>query len=319
MGCGHSTNSAVHPLTEVNRDEDETGSKPGGRGDSAVSKVTTDSGVVMENRGTLVLPEAASDVLPARTSESIRESEVDRATQHAADPGVLQQDGPVQERPKSSEILKELLTQGIIPVGQSRDGAAYNIVLDGREGFVRRPPARLESLQAKKGQSLLSRQEIDEKMRLTEERRKFKEDELKTRLRTKSARVRGHAPVSSIDEDAFLTPVESLQSHLTPNPTSALKLRSQIPREPAEGGEWVREARCDGRECREEVRGTGKTGEGEGEHVDQRGKVVKDGEKEEEEEVTTVEELKADELLKSLGELESDSSFQCAENKEEIF
>ena len=44
--------------------------------------------------------------------------------------------------------------------------------LDGGEGVVRRPPARLESLKAKKAQSLLSREEIDEKMRLAEERRK---------------------------------------------------------------------------------------------------------------------------------------------------
>ncbi|XP_072226000.1 uncharacterized protein stmnd1 [Leuresthes tenuis] len=323
MGCGQSINTAVHPLTEVNR-ENETGSKVGGRGDSAVSKVTTDSGVGMENRGILVLPEAASHVLPARTSESIGESEVDRVTRHAADPDVLQQDSLVQERPKSSEILEELLSQGIIPVGQSRDGgsgAAYNIALDGREGVVRRPPARLESLKAKKAQSLLSREEIDEKMRLAEERRKFKEDELKTRLRTKSARVRGHAPVSSIeeDEDALLTPVESLQSPFTLDPTSALKLRSQSPREPAEGGEWVREAQCDGRECQGEVRGTGKTGGADGEHVDQRNQVAKDGEKEEQEEVTLVEELRADELLKSLEKLESDSSFQCAGDKEEIF
>lgn len=44
--------------------------------------------------------------------------------------------------------------------------------LDDTAGVRRRPPARLESLRAKKEQSLPSREEIEEKIRLAEERRK---------------------------------------------------------------------------------------------------------------------------------------------------
>lgn len=59
----------------------ETESKLSGRGDSAVSKGTTDSGVVMENRDVPALPGMVPDKLPPLTSESIRESEMERVTQ----------------------------------------------------------------------------------------------------------------------------------------------------------------------------------------------------------------------------------------------
>ncbi|XP_069032378.1 stathmin domain-containing protein 1 [Embiotoca jacksoni] len=311
MGCGNSTDTAVRPLTpgEVNGDENETGSKLSGRGDSAVSKATTDSGVVMENREIPVLPGAVPSKLPPLPSQSVRESEVDRITQD----GLLQQNRTVRERPKSNEILEELLNQGIIPVGQtSGAGEAYSITLDDKEGVKRRPPARLESLKAKKTQSLHSRLEIEEKMRLVEERRKLREDELKMRLRTRSARVRGPAAIISIEEDeeAFLTPVEPLQSPLTADLTPAQLLHGQIRREAAEGGECVREAGGDGRESGEEMGGRKgdrrEVGGGEGA---ERGD---EDDKKEEQELTQVEELKA-------GEVENDSSFQRVEDKDEIF
>ncbi|XP_037649893.1 stathmin domain-containing protein 1 [Sebastes umbrosus] len=326
MGCSSSTNTAVQPMRP--EDEDETGSKVDGRGDSAVSKGTTDSGVVMENRDIPVLPGAVPRKLPPLTSDWVRERDADRITRD----GLLQQESTLQERPKASEILEELLNQGIIPVGQTREGGsgageAYSIMLDDGDGVRRRPPARLESLKAKKEQNLPSKEDIEEKIRLAEERRKIKEDELKTRLRAKSARVRGPAPTSSTedDEDAALTPVEQLQSPVAPDPLDPLP-RSQITREAAEGGERVREAGGDGREDMggaDKREGRREKGGGRG---DNRGegaeRLSKDGdgkEEEEEEELTQVEELKEDQLLTASGELESDSSFQHAEDKEEIF
>ncbi|XP_075995584.1 uncharacterized protein stmnd1 [Genypterus blacodes] len=187
--------------------------------------------------------------------------------------GLLQHESSAQERPKSSDILEELLTQGIIPVGQTRErgsgaGEAYNIMLDDQEGAKRRPPARLESLKAKTEQSPTSREAIDEKMRQAEERRKLREDELNTRLRTKSARVRVPAPTSTTpqEEDPTVTVVELLHAplipQLTPDLTGTpgnhedlrdLPLHTQV-REAthtaAEGGEAVREAGGDGWEGR---------------------------------------------------------------------
>nr|XP_046274622.1 stathmin domain-containing protein 1 [Scatophagus argus] len=312
MGCSSSTNTAVQPLRpeEVNGDEEETGSKLDGRGDSAVSKGTTDSGVVMENP---VLPGEVPRKLPLLTS--VRESEVDRNTQNGV-------------RPKSSEILEELLNQGIIPVGQrgSAAGEAYSIMLDDREGVRRRPPARLESLRTSKTQSV-SIEQIEEKIRLAEERRKLRTDELQTRLRTKSARVRGPAPTSSAEaeEDTTLTPVEPILHPLTSPDQLDPTLLSQISHVEAESGEHVRETGGDGGElggetggaCREEG---GESGENTGEGPE---RISEDGDGEEEdegeEELTEVEEFKKDQLLVASGELENDHSFQHAEDKEEMF
>ncbi|XP_039977796.1 stathmin domain-containing protein 1 [Xiphias gladius] len=333
MGCGSSANTAVQPLTpeEANGDEDETGSKIGSRGDSAVSKGTTDSGVVMENKEITVLPGAVPGKLPPLTSGCVRESEADTLTQDAASPGMLQQDSTVQDRQKSSEILEELLNQGIIAVGKTRErskgaGEAYSIMLDDRDVVRRRPPARLESLKAKKVQSLPSREEIEEKIRLAEERRKLREDELKTRLRTKSARARVRAPISSTEEeeDTSLTPVKPLHSPLTHDPTASLLFHSQITCREAEGGESAREAGADSREC---DKGRAEKGQGQekgGVSGDNRGAgaewASEDGdEEEEEEELNQVEELRAGKLLTASGELESDFSYQHAEDKEETF
>lgn len=135
----------------------------------------------------------------------------------------------------------------------------------------------------------------------------LKEDERTRRLRTRSARVRGLVPISSLEEDvdAFLTPVESLRSppSLDVTPTSPL----QIPREDAEGGEM--EAEDDGRE---ETR-RGRLNEG-GDNEQGR----EDGGVEETEEVTHVEELKAGEFLSTSEELESDSSFQHTPEEETL-
>ncbi|CAJ1083503.1 stathmin domain-containing protein 1 [Xyrichtys novacula] len=300
MGCGSSSNTAVTPLTpeEVKRDEDETGSR---RGDSAVSKVTTDSGVVMD------LPGA----LPKKQPPLMCVGE-----------GLLQQEGAAQEHKTSNEILEELFLQGIIPAGQhreSRAGEAYCIMLNENEGVMRTPPARLESLKTKKAENLPSREEIEEKLRLADERRKSEENELKMRLRSKSAHgVRSPAPFCTPNEDADLTPVETLLSPLTQD-TSSSPTHSLIPREAAEGGECVREAAIDGRESKEDVsRGERRDKKGDGNGSVDKRDVFKsreengDGEEggEDEEELTQVEELKEDEIRTASRELEFDSRFK---------
>lgn len=136
----------------------------------------------------------------------------------------------------------------------------------------------------------------------------LKEDKLKMRLRSKSARVRVPAIISSTekDKDTSITPVETLAA---PHP-------SQVTREAAEGGEWVREDGDGKRECEEEAKKAGKRERRE-EGGDHRGegaeREVESREKEEEEEMTQVQEFTAS------GELECDSSFQHADDKEEVF
>lgn len=147
----------------------------------------------------------------------------------------------------------------------------------------------------------------------------LREDELKTRLRTKSARVRAPAPTFSteVDEDAAITPVERIQHPLTADPLDP-PLFSPIPREEAEGEEHVREAAGDGRECREGADRREEGGEG-GENRGEGAERGSEGGEEDEEELTQVEALKKDQLLVALEELENDSSFQRAEDKEEMF
>ncbi|XP_028256032.1 uncharacterized protein LOC114432305 [Parambassis ranga] len=231
MGCLNSTHTAVEPLVGAEVQEEETTSKLSGRRDSAVSKGTADSGVVMENTEIPNLPNTVPSDLPPLTSVSVTESQ-------------LLQNSTEQNRPTAREILEELRQQGIIPEGQreagSGAGEAYIIMLDDSEGFRRRYPARLKSLSVKKAPR--SREQIDEKMRLAHERRKSKEDTLKTRLRVKSARIRGPTPVciTEEDEDATITPVVPLQLPVSPD--------RQIGRKAGEEGEWVRRAGGDGRE-----------------------------------------------------------------------
>ncbi|XP_026156353.1 stathmin domain-containing protein 1 [Mastacembelus armatus] len=325
MGCSSSTNTAVQPLTpgEASGDEDDKGTKLDGCGDSAVSKGTTDSGVVMENKEIPPLPGTVPRKLPPLSSQCVRETS----------PGLLQQESTAQERQKSSEILEELLNQGIIPVGQTRErrsgqGEAFNIMLNDMEVIRRRPPARLESLKAKKAQTLPSREDIEEKIRLAEERRKLKEDELKMRLRTKSARVRVHGLIPRAEEvQDTLIPVEPLQSPLSPDLLHP-PLHSHITCKADEGGECVREAGGDGEECKKEMgkaekkeggAKVGSTGDNREESAERVSENGEEEEEEEEEELNQVEELQVGQLLAASGELESDSTFQHSEDKEETF
>nr|XP_020462629.1 stathmin domain-containing protein 1 [Monopterus albus] len=321
MGCASSSTTVVQTFTpdEVNGDEDDTRNKLGGCGGSAVSKGTADSGVVMESKEVPLLPGIVPRKLPPLTSASVLKTSS----------GLLQQERAAQERQKSSDILEELLNQGIIPEGQtiersSRAWEAYSLMLNDME-VVRQRPARLESLKAKQAQALPSIEDIEEKMKLAEERRKLKENELKARLRTKSARVRVRAPISRTDNDenSPISPVGPLQSSVSLDILHP-PLHSQTACKEAEGGECVKEARGDQKESRKEMGSAEKT-EGR-EKVGASGATRGEGAKrvcekgdEEEEELNQLEELQSSQLLKALWELESDSTFQHAEDKEEKF
>ncbi|XP_008329949.1 stathmin domain-containing protein 1 [Cynoglossus semilaevis] len=327
MGCCSSTNTAVQTLSRGGADgeEDETGSKLGNRGDSAVSKETSDSGVGMDNKEMPTLPGVVPRKLPPLSSGCGGESVAGAINQE----GFLQHDSTVPERQKSSEILEELLNQGIIPEGQTKEkskmtGEAYSIMLDDSDVVRRRPPARLESLKAMKMQSVHSKEEIEEKMRLADERRKSKEDELKTRLRTKSARVRVPVPVSSTTEDGdtSLTPVEPL--HLPHTSDSPQQIDSQGTFNVAEGEGSVGEARPNNRESGGEMKGAEmeKRREKEEQGVEGRKegaeRMSEDGD-EQQEELTQVTEFLEEQLLTTSGVLESDSSFQRVDDKSETF
>ncbi|RVE66500.1 hypothetical protein OJAV_G00107860 [Oryzias javanicus] len=303
MGCANSTTTAT-VVQRLTTDQNDTGSKHGDREDSAVSKGTTDSGVVVEKRDVLVLPGEIPGILPPLSSESFTKRNIEEITKETDAPDVPQLEEPVKQRQKSSDILEELMSQGIIPAGQSKEthsGTAYSITMEDEGVVTRRPPARLKSLKVKKAQTFHSREEIDEKMRLTEGRRKSNEEILKTRLRTMSARVRVPASRSnpSSDEDTSLIPVQSLPS---PELFESPEQLSQDPHGSPQEAEWVEETSDDGEDLQKQM------------HV-----IAKSSEEEEEEEVSKVEEFEAGEILSAISELEVDSSFQQTKDKDDSF
>lgn len=119
-------------------------SKQGCRGDSAVSKLTTDSGVVLDTGEVPTLlgavPRKLSPLAGKRSvcvcgGVCVRECvylvlvrDLFVCVSHSAHiPGLAQESG---ERPRSSEILEQLLSQGIIAQPRERASSeAYNIMV----------------------------------------------------------------------------------------------------------------------------------------------------------------------------------------------
>uniref|UniRef100_A0A8D2D2S3 Stathmin domain containing 1 n=1 Tax=Sciurus vulgaris TaxID=55149 RepID=A0A8D2D2S3_SCIVU len=91
-----------------------------------------------------------------------------------------------RERQKSSDILEELIVQGIIQSHSRvfRNGESYDVMVDTTEKPLRKPPARLKKLKIKKEVQDFTMKDIEEKMQAAEERRKTKEEEIRKRLRS---------------------------------------------------------------------------------------------------------------------------------------
>ncbi|XP_041104460.1 stathmin domain-containing protein 1 [Polyodon spathula] len=176
MGCGNSKTTAVQPAVEENKNicDDKTQGKVyskldcGVRKESAASKRTTDSGLGLDGEA-VHLPGAVPNKLsPLRGG-----------------PVGLPKDS--KERQKSSDIMEELVKQGIIQSHPRlvRNGEAYDIMVESSEKQLKNPPLRLETLKTKKKRTPLTMEDIEKKMKSAEERRKTREEELNKRLRTK--------------------------------------------------------------------------------------------------------------------------------------
>ncbi|KAF0878067.1 STMD1 protein, partial [Crocuta crocuta] len=89
-----------------------------------------------------------------------------------------------RERQKSSDILEELIVQGIIQSHSKvfRHGESYDV--NTTEMPLRKPPARLKKLKIKKEAKAFTMNDLEEKMWAVERRRKTKEEEIRKRLRS---------------------------------------------------------------------------------------------------------------------------------------
>lgn len=101
--------------------------------------------------------------------------------------GLIHKSQPLEnrERQKSSDILEELIVQGIIQSHSrvSRNGESYNVMVNTTEKPLRKPPARLKKLKIKKEVTDFTMKNIEEKMQAVAERKKTKEEEMRKRLR----------------------------------------------------------------------------------------------------------------------------------------
>ncbi|XP_054448045.1 stathmin domain-containing protein 1 [Pteronotus mesoamericanus] len=104
-----------------------------------------------------------------------------------ANNGLIHKSQPPQnrERQKSSDILEELIVQGIIQSHSkvSRNGESFDVMVNMTEKPLRKPPARLKKLRIKKEVKDFTRKDLEEKMQAVAERRKMKEEEIRKRLR----------------------------------------------------------------------------------------------------------------------------------------
>ncbi|KAM7099997.1 stathmin domain-containing protein 1 [Molossus nigricans] len=100
--------------------------------------------------------------------------------------GLIHKPQPLEsrERQKSSDILEELIFQGIIQSRSkvSRNGESYDVMESTPEKLLR-PPARLKKLKLEKEGNALTLEDVEETTRAAAERRKTKE-ELRNRLRS---------------------------------------------------------------------------------------------------------------------------------------
>ncbi|XP_067853457.1 stathmin domain-containing protein 1 [Heptranchias perlo] len=102
---------------------------------------------------------------------------------------LLKKNGPIQEireRPRSADILQELLVQGILNQAHNEEWQEVHSPLfevKSTEGILKKLPSRLDKLRNETTkQKSVTIEEIENKMIAAEERRKMKEVKLKERL-----------------------------------------------------------------------------------------------------------------------------------------
>ncbi|XP_072267750.1 stathmin domain-containing protein 1 [Pyxicephalus adspersus] len=177
------------------------------RDGSALSKGTMDSGLGLDDEG-------AGNHLPGI---------VESASPRGAN--VLNNDLSLlnrqAERQSSTDILEELMSEGIIQSQSKvvRNGEAYDVMMETPGKALRRPPAKLEKLKTKKKKNKsLTKEDIEAKIKAAEERRKTKEEELKKRLRERP--MTALPSVSQFRREGAFTPDDGQESEeTTPNET----------------------------------------------------------------------------------------------------
>ncbi|KAM8792336.1 stathmin domain-containing protein 1 [Rhynchonycteris naso] len=92
----------------------------------------------------------------------------------------------IQQQQKSSDILEELIVQGIIQSHSkvSRNGESYDVTVNIPEKPLRKPPARLKKLKLRKEVKDFTMKDVEEKMQTVSKCRKIKEEEIRKKLQS---------------------------------------------------------------------------------------------------------------------------------------
>ncbi|KAM4029656.1 stathmin domain-containing protein 1 [Anomaloglossus baeobatrachus] len=219
MGCQSSKVRIVQPTdarksgwAEKGKSDSQDGSKsqnnvtPNARDGSAMSKGTLDSGVGLD--------EGAGSHIPGTVQETVFSPRTAIALNK--DISVLNGNSVTRERQTSSDILEELMSQGIIQ-SQSKivkNGEAYDVLMDTPGKSLRKTPAKLDKLKTiRKKSKSLTKEDIEAKMQAAEDRRKTKEEELKKRLRERP--MTALPSMALIRSEGSLTPDDGQQAEAT--------------------------------------------------------------------------------------------------------
>ncbi|XP_035153291.1 stathmin domain-containing protein 1 isoform X1 [Callithrix jacchus] len=150
--------------------------------EAALTKNTVDIAEGLEQVQMGSLPGTILENSPS-PSERNRQGNSDLVTN-----GLINKPQPpeIRERQKSSDILEELIVEGIIQSHSKvfRNGESYDVMVNMTEKPLRKPPARLKKLEIKKLEKDFTVKDIEEKMEAAKECRKSKEEEIRKRLQS---------------------------------------------------------------------------------------------------------------------------------------
>ncbi|GCB70438.1 hypothetical protein scyTo_0008578 [Scyliorhinus torazame] len=190
MGCGTSRAVSTQPEAGTEDSLERKRKIKNNRKSSRLNIIDDSPGSKVSEEDLITLPGAVQQSLPPlrKANGTLLQNGFNDDLALTAS-SLLKKNGPVheiRERPRSVDILQELLVQGILNQAHSEEWQEVHSPLfdmKSTEGILKKPPTRLDKLRNETAkQKNVTIEEIENKMIAAEERRKMKEVKLKERL-----------------------------------------------------------------------------------------------------------------------------------------
>ncbi|GCC32081.1 stathmin domain-containing protein 1 isoform X1 [Chiloscyllium punctatum] len=190
MGCGTSRAVSTQPETGTEDSLERKRKIKNNRKSSKLNIIDDSPGSKVSEEDLITLPGAVQQSLPPlrKANGTLLQNGFNDDLALTAN-SLLKKNGPIQEirdRPRSVDILQELLVQGILNQAHNEEWQeVHSPMFDVKspEGILKKPPPRLDKLKNETTvQKSATIEEIENKMIAAEERRKMKEIKLKERL-----------------------------------------------------------------------------------------------------------------------------------------